>query len=110
MLDTEIIEIAKNIYDTYKVTQVELDNVTKLLKEAKEEALLLISKQEVYQEQLAISKGLIETTEIGEYQGNVSQETIDVFKNTVDNIEKEYLKGKYTKTPREILWNSDKAE
>ena len=81
---------AKNIYDTYKVTQVELDNVTKLLKEAKEEALLLISKQEVYQEQLAISKGLIETTEIGEYQGNVSQETIDVFKNTVDNIEKEY--------------------
>ena len=81
---------AKNIYDTYKVTQVELDNVTKLLKEAKEEALLLISKQEVYQEQLAISKGLIETTEIGEYQGNVSQETMDVFKNTVDNIEKEY--------------------
>ena len=78
------------IRDRYKVTQVELDNVTKLLKEAKEEALLLISKQEVYQEQLAISKGLIETTEIGEYQGNVSQETIDVFKNTVDNIEKEY--------------------
>ena len=29
---------------------------------------------------------------------------------TSDNIEKEYLKGKYTKTPREILWNSDKAE
>ena len=27
---------------------------------------------------------------VGEYQGNVSQETIDVFKNTVDNIEKEY--------------------
>ena len=81
---------AKNVYDTYKVTQVELDNVTKLLKEAKEGALLLISKQEVYQEQLAISKELIETTEIGEYQGNVSQETMDVFKNTVDNIEKEY--------------------
>ena len=29
---------------------------------------------------------------------------------TSDNIEKEYLKGKYTKTSREILWNSDKAE
>ena len=90
VLLNEVYVNAKNIYDTYKVTQVELDNVTKLLKEAKEEALLLISKQEVYQEQLAISKGLIETTEIGEYQGNVSQETMDVFKNTVDNIEKEY--------------------
>ena len=29
---------------------------------------------------------------------------------TSDNIEKEYLKGEYTKTPREILWSSDKAE
>ena len=81
---------AKNVYDTYKVTQVELDNSTKLLKEAKDEALLLISKQEIYQEQLAIAKELIETTEIGEYNGNVSQETMDVFKNTIDNIEKGY--------------------
>ena len=81
---------AKNGYDTYKVTQVELDNSTKLLKEAKDEALLLISKQEIYQEQLATAKELIETTEIGEYNGNVSQETMDVFKNTIGNIEKEY--------------------
>ncbi|MBS5038855.1 MAG: ATP-binding protein [Fusobacterium sp.] len=29
---------------------------------------------------------------------------------TSDNIEKEYLKGEYTKTPREILWSSDKDE
>ena len=33
---------------------------------------------------------IIETTEIGEYNGNVSQETMDVFKNTIDNIEKGY--------------------
>lgn len=29
---------------------------------------------------------------------------------TSDNIEKEYLKGEYVKTPREILWSSDKDE
>lgn len=29
---------------------------------------------------------------------------------TSDNIEKEYLKGEYVKTPREILWSSDKNE
>ena len=82
---------AKAIYNTYKVTQNELDACKETLQAAKEEALSLLSNQEIYQEKLAVANKLIEDTGIGEYNGNVSKETMDSLINAVNKAENDYV-------------------
>ena len=98
----EVYTSAKTVYDTYKVTQNELYTSTEALKIAKDDALLLISKQEIYQEKLAKAKDLMENTEIGEYAGNVCEETMNVFRDTINSIEDAYLQA-YTSDVLDVI-------
>lgn len=102
-------DLAKSVYNTYKVTQIELDACKDALMLAKEAAKSLSSSQKAYLEKIAEANKLIENTEVGEYNNNVSQEIMDSLINAVNIAQNDYINANTVSAVDAIIDNLTKA-
>ena len=68
---------ARTVYETYKVTQVQLDEAQQALAEANDAALALLEGKEALQAQIELTQQLLDSHAVGSDTGNVSQEAHD---------------------------------
>ena len=66
---------ARTVYETYKVTQAQLDEAQQALAEANDAALALLEGKEALQAQIELTQQLLDSHAVGSDTGNVSQET-----------------------------------
>ena len=65
---------ARTVYETYKVTQAQLDEAQQALAEANDAALALLEGKEALQAQIELTQQLLDSHAVGSDTGNVSQE------------------------------------
>ena len=68
---------ARTVYETYKVTQAQLDEAQQALAEANDAALALLEGKEALQAQIELTQQLLDSHAVGSDTGNVSQEAHD---------------------------------
>ena len=68
---------ARTVYETYKVTQAQLDEAQQALAEANDAALALLEGKEALQAQIELTQQLLDSHAVGSDTGSVSQEAHD---------------------------------
>ena len=68
---------ARTVYETYKVTQAQLDEAQQALAKANDAALALLEGKEALQAQIELAQQLLDSCAVGSDTGNVSQEAHD---------------------------------
>lgn len=84
---------AKTVYDTYLVTQEELDQAAATLKQKTEEILASIQQndaKERYELQLAIAERVYEESVVGVFEGQYTQESKDDLAKEIADVKKAY--------------------
>lgn len=84
---------AKTVYDTYLITQEELDQAAATLKQKTEEILATINlndAKERYKLQLAIAERVYEESIVGVFEGQYTQEAKDVLAKEIADVKKAY--------------------
>lgn len=86
----EAIDHAREVYNKYKVTQTEIDEAYESLNTVYNTVLNRLSLKEQYESLIYLAKSMIEQTNVGDFEGNVSQETMDDFKKQIVEIQDKY--------------------
>lgn len=74
---------ARTVYETYKVTQAQLDDAQQALAAANDTALALLEGKEALQAQIELAQQLLDSCAVGSDTGNVSQEAHDALAATI---------------------------
>lgn len=77
---------ANDVYNTYKVTQEQINTAEKSLNVSVEKAINMLSLEEQLKAEIAIAETLLENVVIGDRPGNYEAKVVEEFRKTVEEI------------------------